>query len=84
LKKFITPRDYPHDKCIGLDFVIRLDKINAMQKFSSSNPDNPQDKAIKFYFELMSYGHGVAFGYSCEQQRDEVFDLILKDLNEVE
>lgn len=77
MKKFITPKDYPYDKfnssCNGE--AVRSEFIGYLERQNESNAKN---YLIKFGRD---YGSSYWY-YTDKEQRDEVFDLILKDLEE--
>jgi hypothetical protein len=81
MKKFITPKDYPHDKCINVNNVaIIIKNISTITKFDSFYGDDKDTVYHINFYPSNCYG---VFNYSCEKQRDQVFDMILEDLNKL-
>lgn len=85
MKKFITPKDYPHDKCINIRAMIILKKIYGITTGSFNDfYDDTIDTIKRYAIFFETKRNIIRFEYFCEKQRDKVFDMILEDLNKNE
>jgi hypothetical protein len=77
MKKFITPKNYPHDKCVNVNFAFRKKEITGIMAPNSTVLESGDTYGIIIKQCVVSH----VIEYSDKMQRDQVFDLMLKDLN---
>jgi hypothetical protein len=83
MKKFITPKDYPYGLSCEYHVwqAVKASSIIALGRDEAFHDDTRELLRATLYLKFNG-GVTIKWDYKSKQERDEVHDLILKDLQE--